>query len=189
MSYQDDEELDSQNQPTEEVVNTEVVETTDAEPEVEDTQPEYTEAEKKAYARAKKAEAELKALKAQLKPAPKEPVPTPSGLGSLSPVQLARDSKAIADLVDEDVDYVATYADKFGVTLSEARKNKDVQAVLRVRAEERRTAEATSTGNARRGTSKMSDDSLMAKAEAGDIPTDTDSLMRIAQARLKKMKQ
>ena len=188
MSEQDPEELDSQNQPTEEVVNTEEVEETTVEVETEDVKPspERTEYEVEMFKRAKAAEAKLKELKAQLKPA--QAKPTPSG-NALNPVQLARDSKAIADLVDEDVDYVATYADKFGVTLSDARKNKDVQAVLRVRAEERKTAEATSTGAARRGTSKLSDEALMERAMSGDLPEDNESLMRIAQARLKKMKQ
>jgi hypothetical protein len=184
MSY-DTEELDSENQSTEEVVNTEEVEEVSVEETTEDPS-ELKEKNQKLYERAKKAESELKALKAKVKP---PEAPTPSGVTSLNPVQLARDSKAIADLVEEDVDYVATYADKFGLTLSDARKNKDVQAVLQVRAEERRTAEATNTGSARRGTSKVSDETLMEKAMSGDVPTDTDSLMRLAKSRLQKMKQ
>ena len=194
MSDDITEELDSPNQSSEEDVNTEPIEETDAQPETEDGQPEYTEREQELYARLKKAQgftqnADGAWIKPQAKPKPKQTAqPASSGLGQLSPVQLARDSKAIYDLVDEDVDYVATYADKFGVTLSEARKNKDVQAVLSVRAEERRTAEATNTGTARRGTSRLSDEALLEKASSGDFPSDSESMMRIARARLAKLK-
>lgn len=184
----DDIELeDSETLPSEEDVKTEDVEDTDAESGTEDSQPEYTENEKKLYARAKKAEAEAKALKAKLsqpQSSEKKPSPPPSGDGSLT--VSVREFKAISDLEDEDAEYVANYAEKFGMTLADARKNKDVKAVLAVRAEERRTAAATSTGPARRGTSKVSDEALLEKASRGEIPEDEDSLMRIAAARLKK---
>lgn len=186
MSAEDSEELDSTNQPSGEDVNTEDVEETSAEGETEDNQPEYTEHEKKSYERARLAEAKLKEARAELarlKQSPKEP-PTPSGTGSLTTT--VKELKAISDLEDDDAEYVATYAEKFGVSLSEARKNKDVQAVLKVRAEERRTAEATSTGPARRGSSKVSDEKLLEQAASWNIPDDEDAMKRIASSRLKK---
>lgn len=64
MSEQDEVELDTQDQPTEEVVNTEVAEET-TQVETESIQ-EHTEAEKKLFARAKKAEAEAKLAKQEL---------------------------------------------------------------------------------------------------------------------------
>ena len=185
---EDIESEDSPNLPETDSEDTEGTEGTPAEEGTEGAEHEYTDSEKKLYARAKKAEAEARELKAKLKPSQKEPVSPPSGTGSLT-INSVREFKAISDLEDEDAEYVASIAEKFGFSLADARKNKDVQAVLSVRAEERRTASVTSTGTVRRGTSKVSDESLLEKASAGNMPEDEDSMMRIAQARLKTRKQ
>lgn len=190
MSVEDTEELDSQNQPTEEVENTEVVEDAPAEEATEDTSEDIESLKQKnqdLYDRARKAEAQMRKLRDEQKQR-KEPQSLPSDQGSLT-IKSVREFKAIADLDEDDADYVATYAEKFGLSLPEARKNKDVQAVLSVRAEERRTASATNTGTVRRGTSRVSDDTLLSQASSGNLPDDAESLQRIARARLKKRAQ
>ena len=184
MSVEDTEELDSQNQPTEEVENTEDVEETSVEEETEDTSEDVETLKQKnvdLYDRAKKAEAQMRKMRDEQKQK-KEQVSTPSETGSLT----IRDLAAIKDLEADDVEWLANYATKMGLTLSDARKDKDVKTILIARDEERRTAVATSTGNNRRGTMKVTDDALLKKAEEGDLPTDHESLMRIAATRLKK---
>lgn len=197
MSEDITEELDSQNQSSEEDVNTTDVDETGTQSGTEDTeQPEYTERETELYERLQKALGKVKdpATGKWFKPAKpavppkKEPQSPPSDTGSLT-IKSVREFKAISDLEDDDAEYVANYAEKFGMTLSEARKDKDVKAVLSVRAEERRTAAATNTGPARRGTSKVSDEALLEKANRGDIPDDEESLMRLARARMQKKAQ
>jgi hypothetical protein len=64
MSEQDNEELDSQDQPTEEVVNTEEVNEPVADTGTEDLEK-LKESNKRLFERTKKAEADLKALKAK----------------------------------------------------------------------------------------------------------------------------
>jgi GH24 family phage-related lysozyme (muramidase) len=184
MSEEDIEIEDSTNLTSDEDVNTEEVEETVVETETEDDPSELIEKNKRLYERAKKAEAEAKSFRAQL--AAKEPTPTPSGNGSLT----IRDLAAIKDLEADDAEWLANYASKMGLNLSDARKDKDAKAVLSVRAEERRTAAATATGAARRGTSRVSDETLLEKANRGDIgDDDTDAMRRIAEARFKAKKK
>jgi hypothetical protein len=139
------------------------------------------------YDRAKKAEAQMRKLRDELK-VKKEPVSTPSDQGSLT-LKSIRELRAISDLTDEDAEYVANYAEKFNTSISAARKDKDVQAVLSVRAEERRTAEATASGNTRRGTGKVSAETLLEEAERGKIPENEADITRVIEARFKKKPQ
>lgn len=184
MPDEDIEELDSPNQPTEEVDETTTIEESTPEEETEDVE-QLKEKNQKLYERAKKAEAEAKLLKAKQQPV-KEQVSTPSD--TRSAIKQVMDAKAILDLEEEDAEFVINYADKFGLGIAAARKNKDVQAILSVRAEERRTAATTSTSGTRRGTSKVSDETLLDNAERGNMPDSDADLMRLAQARLQRMK-
>lgn len=182
MSNEDIELDDSSTIPSEEDVNTEDVEETSAEEQTEDT-PEYTEHERKLFARAKKAEAELRALKAkqatpETKPQNLNNTTSPSSYSNI------REFKAIVDLNDEDADYVVTYAEKFGMSLSEARKNKDVQAILNVRAEERKSASVANTGPTRRGSAQVSGEKLLERANSGQLPDDEDALRDLVKARI-----
>src|SRR3990167_2930895 len=87
------------------------------------------------YDRAKKAEAQMRKMRDEQKQK-KEQVSTPSETGSLT----IRDLAAIKDLEADDVEWLANYATKMGLTLSDARKDKDVKTILIARDEERRTA-------------------------------------------------
>lgn len=173
MSFIDDEELDSQDQPTEEVVNTEEVEEAVVETPTED-KPEYTETEKKLYARVKKAEAEVKALKAKPEP---EPSQKQDGLTSMDTMALFNAKVTIK----EDIEVVQKYARNEGISIEEALSDEIVQSILKTKTEQRATASATNTGNARRGSTKPTSEQILANAAEGKLPTDAEVL---AEARM-----
>lgn len=180
MSEQDIEQLDSLNQPTEEVVQNQVVEETVAETATEEAEPSYSEREQKLRLRAREAEAALKKLKTELK-AKEKVEPTPQDSNVLSQKDLI--AVLSAKIPAEDIDEVVDYAKLKKIPVVEALKTNVVKTILNERAEERRTAEATSTGNQKRGTAKVSDEALLDKAQKGELPDDYDSLVRIAKQR------
>lgn len=168
-------ELESTIEPTEEVVNTEVVEETTAEVETEDNsaQLELEEKNKKLYERAKKAEEELKKLKAAKPKAPEAPAaPEKQGLTPMDAIVLS--TAKITDV--EDIEEVVNYAAYKGIEIKDALKDKTMQTILRTKAEERQTAEATNTGAGRRGSSKPSGEQLLANARSGKPVDDIDAL-------------
>ena len=70
---------------------------------------------------------------------------------------------------EEDVDEIINFAGYRKISISEARKDKTLISILSDRAEERRIALATQTkGN--RGTTKVSDDTLLSNLSRGEIP-------------------
>ena len=174
MSEQDNEELDSQNQETEEVLNTEEVEETVADTETED-KPKYTESEMKSYARAKKAEAEARQLKKELDAlkAPKESSEKQDA--QLTPMDAIMLSKS--NITEkEDIEEVVAFANFKKISISDALKNNTVKAILAEKSEQRATAEATNTGAARRGSNKLTDEQVLANAEKGKLPDDAAEL-------------
>jgi hypothetical protein len=117
---------------------------------------------KQLYERAKKAESSSKTKD--------------SGLGTNDILYLAK-----ADIAPDDVDEVITYANKMGVTISEA--HKFYKPILDVRAEERRTSDATQTRGAR-GTAKQTGEDLLQRAERGtETPTTDEGIRALAEAR------
>lgn len=110
--------------------------------------------------RAEKAEAELKKLKAQ-KPGVKEEPPTVS-----SSLPIA-DLRALKDVHDDDVEKIEKFAKSEGVSIAEAMKNEDLQAILKHRQELRKSAEATNTGGGKRGVSKLSPEQIVSSAHSG----------------------
>ncbi len=183
MAYADDENVDSTNDTTEEVVNTEEVEEVSAEETTEDTS-DLEEKNKKLFERAKKAEAEAKALRAQLKPAPKEPQSTPSDEGSLS----SKDLYALMDakVPQDDVDEVVQAAKILKLPIPQAIKHNVVRTLLAEKAEERRTAAAANTGSTRRGSSKVSEEQLLTNARAGKFPENDEDINRLVDNRYSK---
>lgn len=132
-------QLEDSNQAEEQSTSeTEEVETIEANPELTKAQ----ELARNQKIRAEKAERELKLLKAQ--GMNKEEVETPKGL-SLS------DVRALNKVHDEDVERVEKFAKAEGVSIAEAMKNEDLQAILGRRDELRKTAAATVTSGSRRG--------------------------------------
>jgi hypothetical protein len=99
-----------------------------------------------------------------------------SSLGMKDVLYLAK-----ADIAPEDVDEVTTYAARMGVSIAEA--HNFYKPVLSVRAEERRTADATQTRGAR-GSAKQTGEDLLQKAERGnETPATDEGIRALAEAR------
>ncbi len=188
MSEQDNEELDSSNQPTEEVEKTEEIEETDDQSGTEDLEA-LQEKNKRLFERAKKAEAEAKILKAERikkeEKAKAEPSQKQDGFSQMDTIALI-EAKVTKK---EDIQEVADYAKLKNISIEEALSSDIVKTILRERTEQRATAAATNTGNARRGTSKLSDEQILENVAKGKMPEDPEELAEArAAARLKKLK-
>lgn len=132
---------------------------------------------RKLFERAKKAEGfkfvDGKWVKPE-KPATKEaPVAKPQVTkteGDLS----AKDIYSLieAKVPQDDIDEVVKYAKFANISLGEALKSNIVKNILADKAEGRKVADATNTGTVKRGSSKISDEALLAKASKGDLPDD-----------------
>ena len=194
MSENDNEELDSTNQATEEVENTNEVEETDDQSGTEDLEA-LQEKNKRLFERAKKAEAEAKILKAerlkkeeQAKVQPKADKPSEKQDVQLTPMDAIMLSKANITEAD-DIEEVLAYANFRKIPVKDALKDKTMKTILAERAEQRQTAEATNTGNARRGSSKLTDEQVVANADTGKLPDDAGELARASnKAKLNKKK-
>lgn len=89
-----------------------------------------------------------------------------------------------ANIPVDDWDDVLDYAKFKGIEVSEALKSSVVKATLAEKTEARNTAKATNTGGGRKGTSKISDDKLLADADKGKLPESDDDIARLAKARI-----
>jgi len=97
-----------------------------------------------------------------------------------------KDIRALGKVADEDLDKVITFAEKFhDGSAHEALKDKDLQAIIKNRKEERATAKATNTGSGKRGSSKVSSEKLLSDSEKGILPESEKDMKRLAYARLK----
>lgn len=85
----------------------------------------------------------------------------------------------------EDFDEVIRVAKILGKPIVEALKDKTLISILQTRAEERTTALATQTGSAR-GTSAMTADTIIAKAEQGEFPETDEGIAKLVEARMQK---
>lgn len=112
--------------------------------------------------------------KPEVKPEPKptEVAKTEVGLTPMDAILLSKANITEAD----DIEELVKYANFKGITVKDALKDKTAQTILRDRAEMRQTAEATNTGNARRGSSKVSDEQILADVNEGKFPTDPEAL-------------
>ena len=87
--------------------------------------------------------------------------------------ETVKDAKAIQDLDnDEDIDEVMDYAERKGITLTEARKSPFIQSFLQTTKEQRKTAEATSTASNRKSNNSSSAASLLQRATKGELKDD-----------------
>lgn len=119
----------------------------------------------------------------------KETKPTEENSGKSS-----QDSLSQADLItiarsnipDEDLPEVLEYTKLKGITVSEALKSTVVKTILAEKDEARKVAEGTNTGNARRGSAKLSDEQLIANADAGKMPESDEEIKRLITLRKKK---
>lgn len=184
MSEQDLENLDSPNETTEEVVNTDEVEVESHEEETEDIEK-LREQNRRLFERTKKAEELAKQLRAKVSTAPATQTPEKQG-GEIS----LKDQYALlqAQVPVQDVDEVIKAAKLLGKSIPDALNDGLVKARLSQLAEERTTAAATSTGAAKRVAPRVTDETLVQKAVSGNpYDMDPDALAE-ATMNLKKKK-
>ena len=99
----------------------------------------------------------------------------------LSPFDLIAVTKANLD--EEGLSEVMEYAKFKKISISEALKSSAVKAIIAEREENKKVAEATNTGQARRGTSKVSDDVLLENARKGIMPDSDADIKRLLSLR------
>jgi len=87
------------------------------------------------------------------------------------------------NVAEEDISEVTDYAKLKSISVSEALKSPFVKTLLKEKDEERKTAQVTNTGAAKRGISKISDDALLEKAKKGEFPDSDEDIMRLVMAR------
>lgn len=123
--------------------------------------------------RAEKAEAKAKAQTTQERPS----------ASSLN----AGDMMAIknADLDPQDMDLVEKFARDNNMSLREALAHPHAKAILAYEAEVRTTAIASNVDGVRRGTIKVTDDTLLQNASANKLPTTEDDIERLVSAKMK----
>jgi len=94
-----------------------------------------------------------------------------------------------ANVPDEDVNEVVIYARSHNMTATEALKTPELKAILKVKQEHRKSAEAANTGSSRPGTSKVSDEALETNASKGIFPEDDEGIARLAQLKKRRPKK
>lgn len=126
--------------------------------------------------RAEKAESEAKAKEA--KEVKVEPTPINDSLTQSDLLAIVR-----ANIADEDIDEVRDYANLKHISVSEALKSSVVKTILSEKDEERKTANATSTGNARKGSERQTPSQLLENAKKGILPDSDEDLEKLILAR------
>jgi len=162
--------------------------------EPEDLPPEGETAEEKAerleaqnkqlFERAKKAEGFEKVdgkwvKKTKAAPAPAAAPVEPSNNLSTKDVLALTQAGVTAD----DFDEVERVAKILGKPILEALQDKTLKSILKERADERKTAEVTHTRGGARGTAKVSDADILAKAERGEVVDSEEGMQAIRRAR------
>lgn len=115
----------------------------------------------------------VRAEKAEKK-AKETPVVEPKPENGLS----IKDWKALQDVHDDDVEEVVEWAKFKKITVAEAKKSPHIVTLLKEKQEQRKTAAATNTGPARRGSVKVSDEEVVEKAQKGQLPEDPEALAK-----------
>lgn len=104
-----------------------------------------------------------------------------SKYGELSALDIIAVTKANLD--EDSLKEVMDYAKFKKISVSEAIKAPAVKAIISNLEENKRTAEATNTGYARRGTSKLSDDLLLRNSQKGILPDSDEDMERLIRLR------
>lgn len=87
-----------------------------------------------------------------------------------------------ANIPEDDIDDVKDYAKFKGISIAEAIKTPTIKSLLSEKAEARQTANATNVSNARRSPAKVSGETLLHKAQKGEMPDEND-LTELIKAR------
>lgn len=94
-----------------------------------------------------------------------------------------------SNIHEDDISEVLRYAKFQGISVREALKSNVVKSLLATKEESRRVAEATNTGASRRTSAKSSEESLLSKAEKGELPSSDEDIKRLAEARFLSKKK
>lgn len=76
------------------------------------------------------------------------------------------ENRALNDVHEDDVEEIAEYAERKGLSLYEAKKSPVIQAFLSTRSEERKTAAAANTGSSRKSNTKADGEAILKKADS-----------------------
>lgn len=87
---------------------------------------------------------------------------------------------AKADINEADVDEVVNYAEKMGVSVKDAHEH--FKPILKIRQEERATAQATQTKSPR--SSKVTSESILEKARQGQAPESDEDIEKLVEAEM-----
>lgn len=127
--------------------------------------------------RAEKAEAKLKEPKEE-----KKEVIAPKTNDSLSQTDLIAILKA--DVAEEDIEEVVSYASLKKISVADALKSNVIKTILSEKAEQRATANATATNNRRGGSSsKLTPSQILENAKKGDLPESDEEMKILVRAR------
>lgn len=107
-----------------------------------------------------------------------------SNNSELSTMDIITLSKSSVD--SEDMGEVVKWAKYNNISINEALKSQELNAVLGVRKEMRTTATATNTGGAKRSSGRVSDETLMSNASKGNIPESDEDIERLIKAKMQR---
>ena len=122
--------------------------------------------------RAEKAERELKQVKSQVLP---EKTPQPMSL---------QDIRALQDIHDEQVESIVDYAKFKGVSILEAKKTPEMQALIKSGEEARAAAAAINVDKTGRGSTAPTDEDILALDAKGELSEE--DIPKAAAARLRQ---
>ncbi len=89
-----------------------------------------------------------------------------------------------ADVHEDDVERVQRFAKSEGLSVKDALKSDELKAILALKAEQRKSASASNVGATKRGTGKVTAESLLEKAQKGEMPESDEDMKRLVLARL-----
>jgi hypothetical protein len=104
-----------------------------------------------------------------------------SKVDGFSPMDIIAITKANLD--EEAIREAMDYAKYKKISIAEAIKSPAVKATIQLIEENRRVSEASNTGSARRGSSKISDESLIENARKGILPESDADMKRLVSIR------
>ena len=98
-----------------------------------------------------------------------------------------KDIRALADVHDDDVDEVLEFAKYKKISVSEAKNDPVIKAMLKVKTEERKTAEATAVATTRRTTGQSTEEKILGRFEKGELPETEEDGEALAKAQFDKL--
>lgn len=160
--------------------NTEVDTTVDTD---EDEEIDYKAEYEKTKAIAENQKIRAEKAEAKLKSSPADKGETYKKSNELSAFDLSAIVKA--DIDEDTLTEVMEYAKFKKISIADALKSPVIKATITEKTENKRVAEATNTGTARRGSSKASDFTLLENARKGAMPESSEDMYRLLELRRK----